>query len=382
MKINIKTNDLQSTSMIDLWDIYYSYLQFQNRHNQYVTDLEINFTTKKTPEAGCVNIAWYGRPTHFDADDGFDCTIVDHMQHHLEVCTPTAFELLQTRKKCFILSGSLVPTWHPMHDKIICTSMIFNTLSYYVRPFNPHYFEKDLCHEKTQNILYINGQNRANRQYLLDWISKTNPDLPIRNTWSTIEKCHSSFFESADDTKFRKFVNSKYSVECADHGYYDNNVAIGFNQKFGSIPLGFSLIDQYFQSECVIFPETTWLNNNVFLTEKIMKCAIARTIPWPVAGSRINQLYNELGFQTAWNLLPSHLQSWDDEENHFGRIQQMMAAISWMQDHPQIWTSESAQKIRQHNRCAVFSNSFDSKCAIKLHAILQSIKDKNICPVT
>lgn len=373
MKINVKTNDLQSHVMIDFFDIYYAYRQAQNRHQNYDADVEIVITDRADPVPSHINIAWYYKPDRFDPDQGFDLTIIDHMNHPFEVCTPTAFDLFRARSECYMLTGSYTTEQHPIHNRTIWTGMTFNILNPYVRPFFPHYFERQLCQTRDQDIVFINGQNRSHRQYLIECIANVCPSIPVINSYPDVEVLKTSFFEFEYDTKFREFVNAKYKHERHLDRYYNQSISVGLAQKFGQVPPGHSIIDEYFKSHCIIFPETAWLNNTIMLTEKIIKCAVTRTIPWPVSGSRTNHLYNILGFQTAWNLLPEHLQSWDDQEDHVVRIDQMMKALEWIRARPDIWLSDTAQDIRNHNYTSVFSIGFENQCAIRFDKLVKAI---------
>jgi hypothetical protein len=124
---------------------------------------------------------------------------------------------------------------------------------------------------------------------------------------------------------------------------------MGIDDKFGKLSPGYIILDEYFDYRCVIFPESTWQNNEVAITEKILKCCYTKTVPWPVGGSNINKLYNQIGFGTAWNLLPEELQLWDSVTEHAQRHQQMAKAMAWLAQHPEMLDTNRAKEITDKN---------------------------------
>ena len=133
------------------------------------------------------------------------------------------------------------------------------------------------------------------------------------------------------------------------------------------------LIDEYFTYSCVIFPETSWLNNQLFLTEKVVKCFVAKTIPWPVSGANINLLYNNLGFKTAWNLLPRDLQIFDAEPDHVKRTNLCLKAIEWLNHNMEILESDLAKSIVKNNFELYHTSRLDSTTAVDLENIINKV---------
>jgi hypothetical protein len=98
---------------------------------------------------------------------------------------------------------------------------------------------------------------------------------------------------------------------------------------------------------------------------------VARTIPWPIAGANTDVLYNQLGYQTAWNLLPEQLQSYNYERDHVKRYQMCAEAIKWMTEHPETLTGDRASELVEHNYNLFFSNTIEIMGPVKLDHILQ-----------
>jgi hypothetical protein len=127
-------------------------------------------------------------------------------------------------------------------------------------------------------------------------------------------------------------------------------VKLGIDQKFGTIPVGFFHLPLYFENYCVVFPETTWQNNELCITEKAIKCFYSECLPLPVGGSKVNQLYNKIGFYTAWNLLPVELQEFDNTVDHKLRYLQLSHAVKWLSDNPLVFVSDQYKEMVQQNK--------------------------------
>jgi hypothetical protein len=166
-----------------------------------------------------------------------------------------------------------------------------------------------------------------------------------------IIKTKDGMFESFHDRQFREQVNNIYDTldHDPDYTYYDNSLDVGMGHLKRKVVPGWLLIDSYLRFKCVIFPETTWMNDDLQITEKIVKCFFNRNIPWPIGGRYINRQYNEIGFFTAWNLLPSEYQTFDLIEDHFERYQLLAIAVKWLYDNQDVLYSQTAQKMLDQN---------------------------------
>jgi len=383
MKINIKTHGV-SNSALDLWWFYSAYKQSQNKHQNYQSGVEICIDSVTDTQSTDINIGWYESPTAIDSGDAddFDLIFVTCGQHHLEVCTETMYELIGTKPHCYFVTGSYLASDHPYHHKTVCAPMVLNAMAYYTRPFYPQYFDRRFPSSTRAPLIFINGQNRVNREYVIRKLKQKVPELPIINNFdSQLERLQTSFFETEHDQLFRDTLNS--SIENFDYAdlqnksaYYDRSIEVGLDGSHGRVAPGYFILDLYYKHHCVIFPETTWLNDEVFITEKIIKCLVSKSIPWPIAGSNTHQLYNDLGYQTAWNLLPDYLKSFDNTKDHAQRSELQAESIRWSDANPSIWSSQKAQDIREQNYNNFFSNTHDRMGVEKLDELITSVQHR------
>jgi hypothetical protein len=169
----------------------------------------------------------------------------------------------------------------------------------------------------------------------------------------------SELHESFDDTEFKEWVNNQYSnliVRNQKSGYNDHSDVAGINGNFGTWPLGYRILKEYFTYRVVVFPESTWQNNEMAITEKSCKCFFAGSLPWPVGGSNLNFLYNQVGFFTAWNLIPKELQKFDSVTDHRKRYQQQALAIEWLSNNMDVFELESTKIMIASNQKMLYNN--------------------------
>ena len=154
--------------------------------------------------------------------------------------------------------------------------------------------------------------------------------------------------------------------------YYDSAVSIGIDGKFGSITPGYWLMPEYYENICVVFPESCWLNGELSITEKSAKCFLAGSMPFPIAGSDVNQLYNRLEFWTAWNLLPINLQGFDSEKNHALRYQGAVDSIAWLNANKDVFATETCKNMLLQNKLNFVSNTMSSAVMEKICSVLEN----------
>jgi len=291
------------------------------------------------------------------------------------VATPCMKQWLSHDRVYLCADGLVTPThtlahkiiWHP-HNPL-------NTHDYWTRSFYPQYFHAyGRAEQSRKPLVGINGSNRFCRHYFWSLLMKDIPDLPRLNSYPQLRETAEAQWESAADQKFREYLVNTYSEDPTHHVdyYYAASIKIGVDQKFGTIPPGYFFLPEYFDYHCVIFPETAWQNDELQITEKGFKCFYAGAIPMPVGGRAVNALYNSLGFATAWNLLPNHMQQFDETEDHQQRYQQLVTVIQWFMDRPDIWRSDHAREITRQNQLRFLTNAVDQIAILKFDQWIQN----------
>ena len=380
MKINITTRATSPGTQI--FDILYAYRQSLNNQqglaSKYSSDWLI--TIGEVDTTADLNILFDHMPDTSTDLDSYDLVFLCNNGEPLRVATPCIAELVKL-DKVYLVANSYLDQSHPLFNKVIWFTHNFNTCKdYWTRYFYPQRFEnlQRSKHARLGNIIAINGLNRANRHHFFKMLKEQCPELPmICNIGETVTKLLDSQWESVEDQQFRDSVNNHYvnkipSARQVSDNYYSNIITVGINNKFGDIPPGYFIMPAYFEYACVVFPETTWQNNDLAITEKALKCFYARSLPFPIGGARTNQLYNELEFFTAWNLLPEELKQFDNVLDHNQRYHLAAQAVDWLYKNPQVFQSDLAKTMVEHNRNNFIDGKYDLIVAQSLEKIILS----------
>lgn len=370
MKINVDTIECSSMDVFDCLNAYYQSLSsiFVPEHsitfNQYSLENDINILLCEMP----YEIADYNRYNLV-----FFCNGLESYTIGTNVIRDNL-----TRPNAFLLSQSHVTDSHLLKSKIIwipasvmlphSRSMSFIFLypqSYYFGQF------KNITRDK--NIAFINGENRSWRNYLIEKIQNQIPGLHIiSNLSKEIHETYQSYFESSEDSIFREYVENLYRDQInkeARTAYYTSTVPIGVTGDYGFAVPGYFPLPEYFEYKCIVWPESSWVNDDLTINEKIIKCLMYGAIPWPVGGSNVNAQLNQLGFYTAWNLLPEQLQCYDGIKDHLLRYQKLVEAIAWANKNPEIFSGKYYESIIRQN----FENIIKFPAALSVMTQLDKI---------
>jgi len=353
-----------SRHLLDQW---YAFKQSQNF--DCVNPIKISFDENLVD--GAVNI-WFERmPEIYNATmEQYDYIFLCNNAESLMVGTPLMKQMLE-RKNVYLICDSTLTIDHSLYDKILrygYDSLRCN--DYWTRSFYPQFYQNmaNTKNKKTKILSCVNGQNRTWRKFVFDEIKKRLPDLLIKGTYDApIPITLDSQWESEEDTIFRDWVNDLYqqiAIDNVSHEYYNQGKTVGIDGKFGEMLPGHFIIDEYWDSKCVIYPETTWQNDELIITEKTYKCFYAKTFPFIIGGSNVNRLCNERGFYTAWNLLPEHLKSYDAIKNHRARYLAMIDAVVWLHENDKIFENPDSIEMLNINKDKFLHNESDHEMII------------------
>lgn len=359
MKINIR--EFRTGLGLQLFDAWYAFKQSQA---QYTPDFELTIT--KEQQLADLNALYSYMPSNVEVDK-YDLVFFCNGGEPLQVATDYIKQCLEL-DHCYLMSNSLLTADHKLANKVIWFPHNIKTCrDYWTRDFYPQYFEnmQNTKLPRNQGMMVINGQNRSWRH---DVFSRLE-EIKFHNKLSTgVTVTDDAHWETEEDVEYREYVNSVYQAK--NQKYYSNCVPVGVDKKFGMVGLGYFIMPEYFTHDCIVFPETSWQNNELAVTEKALKCFYAGSIPFPVGGANINSLYNQIGFSTAWNLLPDLLKVYDSEQNHFRRVQQTVAAIQWLNNNQSVFQTEQCQQMRRQNLIRFLTCSSDYDSVVRLDQVL------------
>jgi hypothetical protein len=377
MKINVDYSDYSIE--LQMFDCLFSYRQSLQQDNK--SDWQIQFNSGHTGDIDFnISLINIFEPRRDINPDDYDLILLANLSEPLSVFNQGYLDLLNL-EQTYIVCNSFLDSNHAMSNKVIWFPycVIIQCTDWWHRSFFPMpYQNTKYAHFARQNqIVAINGRNRVNRNYFFALLKQLDCNVKIlSNINLTVNKLQDANWESEQDTEFRIWLNSNYKGQFVSNSqtkikYYDNARSIGIDEKFGTIPIGYWIMPEYFENACVIFPESCWLNNELSMTEKVAKCFLAGSMPFPVAGSNVNRLYNLLGFSTAWNLLPKQLQEFDLEKNHVKRYQGAIEAILWLNNNMDIFTTVECQNMLLKNKLNFITNSLATSVMEKICSVIK-----------
>ena len=248
-----------------------------------------------------------------------------------------------------LMLGSFLHPKHELYNRTVSLPRDYiNCNLWYTHPY---YFTSSLFVDKhrDKNITFINGENRSIRNYLMETV-EPYCDHILSNDKNVIEtKCNS--FESYQDKKFAEYCNSLYSENLmpSDNKSHISHEWFSFGNHKGEARLGYIPIDEYMISRCIVYPETTFYNYELYTTEKTWKCIKAKTHWIMFAGAGSYEIMKNLGFTSIVELCPSDINDFDTELDHVKRIEKIAKCCEWIQNEPWILTCPAANNILKKN---------------------------------
>lgn len=338
--------------------IVHSLLAYKSSQaKNYSSDWDVSINDKFDPTAN-VNILYsYMSEDLSDITDKYNIVLYCNGGEPLMTMTQHVKNLLDNKDNVFLISNSVLDESHDYFDKVIFhpSDLDLCKQNWLIKSYPQFYENANTKQLKRQNtITAINGLNRTVRAFFFESIKHLQLEKH-ENLSNNIVKTLDSFFETPEDFLFVNFLEKHYSKELEtetdiDYTYYDQAIKIGpSNQEKKILNIGYFILPLYYQNSCVIFPETSWLNNEISITEKSLKCFFAKCLPFVVGGANVNKIYNKIGFKTAWNLLPVELQKFDSEIDHKKRYQQMTESIEWLLTNTEVFESEKFKQAVENN---------------------------------
>ena len=376
MKIGI--NWTQETVALQTLDYVQSYLQHLERDRGYQACHEIVM-----PAAGDEDRQFL--IAHIEGvravePHKYHAVFVTNGSDPTNVADDACKQLINDHQNVYWIGNSFFHPDHVLHDRAVWYAHNINychdvwTRSFYPQWFDHHVKVNAPGQVRDRDIVVIAGANRAWRHHALLEIKKHLPEIDSLhdiNEHNDVYESEQGLWESPQDVAFREWVNSQYPVKTEPMmPYRDTNfIYFGINRKFGYAPPAYVILDHYYQYRMVVVPESSCYNHELSISEKTLKCFFAGALPFPLAGSHVNQLYNRMGYFTAWNLLPQELQLFDSELDHRRRFQQAAEAVAWINDHAEVLQSQPAQVFIAQNMLR-FLYGGPGTDVLKMHNIL------------
>lgn len=358
MKIQV-TVDRRDYLAIEVLDYLVGYWQYQS---DYTQTPNIAFGP---PQSDCYNILFLSMPETIPWDlDQFNLVLVDNTDEPFGRGTQAMYDIVEQVPHARLLCNAILPQNHAWQDRVISTCIMWEQhRRFYIESVYPARYEVFTKNTNTKKIVYINGRNRTTREYWTRLIQGVAPQIPHHNVLhnGTCSETSFCFRESAADTEFRIWVNQMYANDLHNNDPADQwpELPSGVEGRYGSTDFGDHFIDAFRQHRVIVYHESQWQNDQLSLNEKSLKCFMHRKWAFPVAGASTHRMYGQLGFVTAWQLLPPEHQEFDDIEDHRQRYQQQAQAVKWLYDNfPDVILTDRANQLLVDNqaRCMLVSS--------------------------
>lgn len=358
MNICVDT-DRQDYLGLEIFDYLVGYWQYVSDY-QHIPNIIFG-----KPQSDTYNILFLYLPNAApDNLDQYDLVLLDNGDEPFGYGTDTIYQLLDQLPHAIFLCNSIVPDTHPLKAKILTTNIMWEKhRRFYTESVYPQRYEFTDSDQNLSPMIYINGRNRSVREFWTQTLLSCAKQVPHHNDLhrGSVTETYQCWHETSEDTKFRKWVNSTYANDVINSTPPEERwppLPAGVAGRHGTILFEDRFIDAFRKHRTIIYPERTWLNYQVSLTEKSLKCFLHRKFPMPVSGAGTHEFYTKLGFKTAWHLLPPAHQKFDSIEDHADRYLQQAQAIKWLWDHPEVLFSDRAEKMLLDNqaRCMLVSS--------------------------
>jgi hypothetical protein len=349
---------------------------------QYVTDLEYTpeVVFAREPADDSFNVLFLHMPETIPNDvDRFDLILVDNGDEPFGIGTAAMYDMLDKFDNVKIVCNSVTEDTHPWKSSMICTHIVWEfQRQHYIASAYPQRYELLQDHHP-RGMIYINGRNRSVREHHSRLFQQHIPEMPQWNELhcGTITATEQYWHESAQDTEFRQWADAEYANNLYNPTPPEKRwppYPCGVNGRYGESLFEDRYIDAFRKHAIIVYPETTWTNGQIAPTEKALKCFLHQKFPVMLGGALTNKLYSDLGFYTAWHLLPEELQGYDLVTDHRQRFDQQTRAIRWLYDNHEIIDSVEAQQmlLKNQRQLLVFGSQSGKQLYNIIHDIAQN----------
>jgi len=291
--------------------------------------------------------------------DVFDLIICNNNMEHSMAMNADVLRYLKN-KPVYLVMGSFLSTNHSLYNKVISFSedwvncmMWYNSYLSLIR-YNAH---NNTTKDKGK-ITYIGGQLRSWRKFVLDHLPN---NIDILQTSKTVVTTNDILVTDVKTQNFINYCNDLYEVSGTNVTHEENvhMTRLSFGRKSshtGGASQGYFIMPEYHSSECIIYPESTLVNNEVFPTEKLWKCVISNAHWIMFAGCNSYSLMKKQGLISILSLTPYGI-DFDSIPDHAERYKQQMKGIEYIANHRKIFNTQDATDILKNNYNAFYANT-------------------------
>lgn len=360
-----------------LWEYYYAHKQ----HIMYPNPPDISISFQKIDKNIDKKLFNVLHVQHVDVSklsdtecDLYDVIIVDNSIENLSVGNNESLTFIKNNDNVYFLVGSFVHSEYHLYDKCISLPRDWlNCRNWYTNPKVFVSYGVESSKARTNKMVFIGGALRSYRKFLIDELEHTGIDF-LQNSLKL--ECTNDTINGDDfDQQFVDYCNEIYNVggvTTSEINIFYNVLRFGIPSKpAGQTSISYIVMPEYKEYKCVLYPESSFINHEVYPTEKTWKCVVSKTHWIMFAGKHSYQLMADMGIRSILELTPNGIK-FDSIDNHVSRFREMSKSIKYLNNNPEIFDTQEAHDILNTNYEGFLTgNKFIMPMITKLDEILE-----------
>lgn len=374
--LQIRIHNLNNTDRYasQIWEYYYSYRQSICYPNK--PPIEIIYEDIEGFSDNNTNVLHVGIDDFEDFDveyiNKYDLILFDNTIEHLCMGNDTALKIIKNNINVYFVVGSFVhPEYHLFEKCITMPDDWMSCRNWYTNPKVFLSYGVLANNKKNNKMIYIGGELRSYRKYIIDLVQEIG--IPILQNSDEITFTTDGGNGTLYDRGFAEECNTDYNIfkGAAVNKFYER-IQFGLPQRItGEATISYFILPEYQTHSCIVYAESCFINDTIFLTEKTFKCIVSKTHFVIFAGKNTYKLLNDYGLRSILELVPNGL-AFDCIENHKERFKEQIKSLAYLQQHPEIFNSDAAVEILNSNYEEFFSgNKFMEPTLNKFNTILR-----------
>ena len=286
----------------------------------------------------------------------YDIVIIDNQLESVSVSSDEVKRLLIAHPNVFYMCGSIIGRDHLLYDKVITFDLFWEIIKHQYTSFQlgtSHFVGNS---NTRSGVVYIGGEMRSYRRYIYDLLETVNIKKIQRDN---VVSCTDDVYYDDYTQQFVDKCNEKYNVTgvIPDSSPLYQPTYLGIDgRRQGECSLGVFILPEYTMSNCIVYPESSFTNNEFHPTEKTWKCVVCNTHWIMFAGRGAYGIMRDYGFRSILEETPVGI-GFDNISNHEQRYNAVVEAIRYVSENPAVFDTANAKNILTDNYRNFYNNN-------------------------
>jgi len=330
-----------------IWEYYFSFKQ----HESYPNHPKIKITFRDMDDSihsddiSILHVS-YSDISMLSGVEKFDLILIDNNVEHLSVGSDDAIDFVKVNSNAYFLVGSFIHPEYRFYERCITMPRDWlNCRNWYTNPkvfVNYNVNTSDM--DKKDNLLYIGGELRSYRKYIIDMIGDS---FEVMQNSDTLVCTKDAVNGDQDDQNFTDMCNNLYDIneQGNEMNKFYNMMEFGLHQRpSGRTTISYLMLSEYSKNKCIVYSESAFTNNEIYPTEKTWKCVVSKTHWIMFAGKNSYRLMSDMGIRSILELVPGGI-GFDSISEHDVRFEKQMESIKYLNNHLEVFDTDEASEI-------------------------------------